>query len=214
MTTTQYIKCGVPQGSILGPLLFILYVNDLHRTSNLLDFILFADDTNIFYSDKNINTLFETVNEELTHIDEWFKANKLSLNVTKTKFTLFCKPTKIDNIPLKLPSLRINNINIKRESAMNFLGVILDESLTWRNHIHTVENKVSKNLGILNKAKPYLNINCLRILYFSFIHSYLTYCNVAWASTYHTKLKLEAAVGLKNHTTYKRLDVNGRYFVV
>ena len=70
MTTTQTIKCGVPQGSILGPLLFILYVNDLHRTSNLLDFILFADDTNIFYTDKNINTLFETVNEELSHIDE------------------------------------------------------------------------------------------------------------------------------------------------
>ena len=72
---------------------------------------------------------------------------------------------------------------------MNFLGVILDESLTWRPHIKTVENKISKNLGILFRAKEFLDVQCLKQLYFSFVHSYLTYCNIAWGSTNSTKLR-------------------------
>ena len=189
MTLLQLIKCGVPQGSILGPLLFLIYINDLHNSSKMLKFILFADDTNLFYSHTNIKDLFKTVNQELAHINEWFKANKLSLNISKTKYVLFYNRYKTDDIPLRLPSLKINNVNIKREKTIKFLGVILDESLTWNKHIQTLENKISKNLGILYKAKRYLNFQCLKKLYFSFIHSYLTYCNISWASNNVNKLK-------------------------
>ena len=80
-TDLERITCGVPQGSILGPLLFLIYVNDLNKASKVLNSILFADDTNLFYSHRDINTLFKIVNDELTKLDQWFKANKLSLNV-------------------------------------------------------------------------------------------------------------------------------------
>jgi len=146
------ILCGVPQGSILGPLLFLIYINDLHKSSSALNCILFADDTNLFYSSKNIKTIFHTVNNELTHINEWFKANKLSLNITKTKYTLFMKSSRADNLPLKLPNLNINKISINRAYSMKFLGIIIDEHLNWKEHIKLIENKTSKNLGIMYKA--------------------------------------------------------------
>ena len=192
-TTNLNVVCGVPQGSILGPLLFILCVNDLCRVSNILEPIMFADDTNLFFSPRNIKELFLNVNSERSKIIQWFNANKLSLNKSKTKYTLFHKVRQKDNIPLKLPSLFINDKEIKPADSIKFLGIMFDEHLTWRNHITTIENKISKNLGFLYKAKRVLNMNALKSLYFSFIHSYLNYENIVWASVTHTKLKKRAS---------------------
>ena len=199
------IKCGVPQGSILGPLLFIIYVNDLYKVSTLLEPIMFADDTNLFLSHKNIKKLFETANSELEKIYQWFKANKLSLNEDKTEYMLFHKTRQKDILPLKLPTLRINEKEIKRQSAIKFLGVIFDENLFCTEHLKLIENKVSKNLGILFKAKHILNSESLKSLYFSFIHSYLNYGNIAWASTTKTKLKKLAS---KQELAVKTISAN------
>ena len=187
-TEMDNITCGVPQGSILGPLLFLIYINDIHNSSDILDFTLFADDTNLFFSHKDIKVMFETVNSELSKIHEWFKANKLSLNTGKTKYMFFHKLNVTDNIPLKLPNLVLNNNKIKREYSMKFLGVLLDECLTWKKHIEMIENKISKNIGILYKAKFLLNQKCLKSIYFSFIHVYINYANIAWSSTNPSKL--------------------------
>ena len=150
---------------------------------------MFADDTNLFYSKKDINTAFLKVNAELQKINEWFISNKLSLNVKKTKYFFFHKPSKKDDIPLVLPKLNIDNSEITRTESIKFLGVLLDQNLSWKTHIKYIENKTSKNIGILFKARPFLNKKSLLSLYFWYIHSYINYGSVSWGSTCRTNLK-------------------------
>ena len=124
------VICGVPQGSILGPLLFLIYINDMFKASKSLSIIMFADDTNFFLSHKNVKEMFKLMNIELEKINVWFKANKLSLNADKTKFTLFHKSSQSENLPLKLPDLTMNNTIIERKESLKFLGVLIDETLS------------------------------------------------------------------------------------
>ena len=141
-TNLEIIRYGIPQGSILGPLLFLIFVNDLQKSTKFLDPIMFADDTNLFYSNKYINTLFKIANEELNEINEWFRANKLSINVGKTKYIFFHKQDDSKKIPQKLPMLILNNTTLERINSIKFLGAILDENTNWNRHMKLVENKI------------------------------------------------------------------------
>ena len=163
-TDTQNIICGVPQGSILGPLLFLLYVNDLPNFS-VLEPIMFADDTNLFFEKTDLRILISMVNNKLKKIYEWFNANKLSLNAEKTKYSLFDKPSKTDGLRLLLLKVLINDKEIERVGSIKFLGVLLDEHLSWKEHIRYTENKIAKNIGLLYKAKPFLGKHSLLTLY-------------------------------------------------
>ena len=179
----------MPQGSILEPLLFLIYVNDLCNVSKIFEAITLADDTNLFFSHKNIKEFSHTANLELNKVFIRFNANKLSLNKDKTKYTLFQDAREKDHIPLKLPSLFIDDKQIKRITSIKYLGVLIDEHLTCKENLTVVENEVSKNLGLLFRARVVLYSTALKNLYFPFIHSYLNYGNIAWASTSRTKLK-------------------------
>ena len=126
---------------------------------------------------------------ELQKISTWFKSNKLSLNVNKTKMTLFHPASKKKSIPNNLPTLAIDNISIHRESVIKFLGVYIDENITWKHHINVISTKISKSIGILYNARQILDKNLLKQLYFALIHNYLNYANVAWGSTHKSKLE-------------------------
>ena len=133
---------------------------------------MFADNT-IFFEHSNINTLFKTVNYELIKINEWFSANKLSLNVGKTKFSLFHKSGKKYSTHCQLPTLKINNYYIERVNTMKRLGVLLDDNLSWKEHIKYLENKIAINIGLMYRVKPFLDKESLLTLYYYYIHSYL-----------------------------------------
>ena len=148
----------------------------------MLDPITFADDTNLFYSGKDNNSLFNTVNKEMSNISHRFNSNKLFLNAEKTKLTLFHKVRRRDSIPLVIPTLKINNTLIKRVDRIKFLRLLFDENLAWKNHKNLIENKISKSLGILHRAKFFLSQNSRKNVYFSFIHSYINYGSIAWGN--------------------------------
>ena len=182
------ISCGVPQGSILGPLLFLIYVNDMHLSVPKLNVVMFADDTNLFISGKDHKNLFNIMNNQLELIDDWFAANKLSLNVQKTKYTLFCSSLVEDNLPLKLPTLLFGTKEISRSRYTKFLGVLIDENLNWKKQIKAIESKISSQIGIINRGRKVLNNKAMKMLYFAFVNPYLTYGNIVWGSVGKTKL--------------------------
>ena len=174
----RLITGGVPQGSILGPLLFILYVNDIVNCSKLLHFIFFADDTNLFSSSTNYINLMLTVNMELLKVAEWFRANRLSLNVAKTNYILF--GTRRKCLSDTNFSIRINDNTIERATFTKFLGVHIDQDLNWKQHTAEIAKKISKSLGILNRVKFILPRSSLITLYHTMIQPYLFYCNIIW----------------------------------
>ena len=136
-SSSQKINCGVPQGSILGPLLFLIYINDLSSVSKILTSILFADDTTLIYSHKNLDSLIKTFNVEMHEIVNWLNANRLSLNLDKTKFMIFRPKGKLS----EPPKLIVNNTQIKQVKKFKFLGVFIDEQLTWFDHIKYISSK-------------------------------------------------------------------------
>ena len=136
------ITCGVPQGSVLGPLFFILFINDLYKCCPEGKVRLFADDTTIFFHKNNINDIITTGKLIMIQLTNWLRANKLTLNADKSTFTIFKSHKKI--IPNMPETIEFLNQSIKRTSHNKFLGVILDEHLSWSNHITELSNKLKR----------------------------------------------------------------------
>ena len=178
------VLCGVPQGSILGPKLFILYINDLCNVSSVLKFILFADDTNIFFTGNDVKSMSKTISVKLNKLYTWFCLNKLSLNVSKTNFMIFNNSRTESNV-----NIFINETAIEQVTSTKFLGVLIDNQLTWKLHISRVKNKLIKCVAILFKVRHLLCKESLYLIYCSLFLSYMTYCVEIWGNTYKSNIQ-------------------------
>ena len=179
-----YTNCllWVPQGSVLGPLLFLLYINDFQNCSELLDFHLFADDANLFFKHyKGINILESEINSELANVHIWLSANKLSLNIEKSNFVIFHPVQK--RIP-KQVLLFINNQSLTEENCIRYLEVYVDSNISWKSHINYIAQKIKRSIGILSKLRYFLNTKTLLSLYYTLVEPFFNYCIIAWGNAY------------------------------
>ena len=172
ISTCRKIHYGVPQGSVLGPLLFLLYINDINFAVAEDTLKLYADDTNLFLHDSDINLLCRRANRSLESLYQWFLANKLTLNFDKTLYSVFSPNKAADTSSFKL---HLNNLEIQRVDCCKYLGVMLDDRLTWQNHINYIENKLIKFTSFFYKIRQNLTAECRKALYFALIHPHLTY---------------------------------------
>ena len=168
------------QGSIIGLLLFLIYVNDIYNSSNALQYILFADDTNAFCSNADFQILLRNINAELPKLSKWFRSNKLSLNLKKTNYIYF-QDRKNNDIPDI--EITLDGELLEKRDSTKFFGLLINENLRWNNHVQYISNTISRNIGILCKLKYYVPSNILFMLYNSLILPYISYCNIIWANS-------------------------------
>ena len=185
-SSIQSIKTGVPQGSIVGPLLFNIFINDIIKSSKKFNFILYADDTTLNSTVDNFgNTTDEiqsSIISELQTICKWLDLNKLCLNVNKSKFMLFHMPQRVT----PLLHFELNGSPIEYIQEFNFLGLTLDSSLSFKFHLTKIGNKISRVIGLLHKLKHIFPSYILRMIYNSLILPHMNYSLLAWGANCHS----------------------------
>ena len=173
----KFIKHGVPQGSVLGPLLFLLYINDLHLAINTSETFHFADDTHLLHLSKTIESLCSRVNADLRSLTSWLNANKISLNVEKTEFVIFRSKSKTLN---SVPFLKLNGKKLFPSSSVKYLGVHLDEHLDWKIHIDSIASKLKRANGALSKLRHFIPLKSLINIYHALFASHIRYACQVW----------------------------------
>ena len=189
-TSDEYsVTYGTPQGSCLGPLIFLIFVNDLHLHLHDAECGQFADDTMLLFKHKNIRYLQFCIESELKRIQDWFNANKLTLNVSKCSYLLF----NVGNKQGMAPNLTLNGISIPKVRFAKLLGTWIDDKLTWESHVKKLMVKLRCGIGMLQRSQNLLSIKARKLLYYGQIHSNLCYCLSIWGPMIQQKLMTNIA---------------------
>ena len=180
VSSRQVVTLGIPQGTSLGPVLFLIYINDLPNCSNLLTFRTFADDTNVFASARDLKTLEQLINTELKNVKIWCDANKLSINFSKTNFMIVKSPRKRGlAVNIKIESVDGASYLLERKDRLKYLGVLLDDTVSFKHHLSYVASRISRNNGIIAKLRHFLTPPQMRQIYYGIIYPYISYATLA-----------------------------------
>ena len=180
-SSKKSINYGVPQGSVLGPLLFLIYINDIGRCSQVGKLRIFADDTSGFVAGKNIDEIIANSEILMGNINNWLKSNKLTLSANKSNFVIFrSSHSRLDRIP---STLNFGENSIKRVNSVKYLGITLEEHLNWSEHVENVCNSLKKCFGTFYNIRDYLNKDQIRTIYYSLVYSKITYALAVYGLT-------------------------------
>lgn len=178
ISETKINECGVPQGSVLGPLFYSLYVLNLQLAGLVAKYYTFADDTVLMYEFENGSEIENIVNLDLRRYTDWLLSNKLKINVGKTKYMLFKQKNKC----VTLPNLKINNIQIEHVTKMKYLGLVIDNLLSWSEHINYISGKILPMMSALYKNRSYLSHKSKLNVYNAFVLSRFRYLIPVWGT--------------------------------
>ena len=206
------LSCGVPQGTILGPLLFLLYINDLPNCLSNCEPRMYADDTHLTYAGDNADNIQLHLNQDLENVHNWLRANKLTLNMTKTEFMLIGSRQRLSTLT-ESPKFAINDFQVSQVTTAKSLGVTIDDRLDWSGHIEKVTKKVASGIGAIKRIRHLVPQATLQLIYQALIQPHFDYCNIVWGNCGITlrnkvqKLQNRAARVL----TYSSYDVDAGY---
>ena len=189
----EYIRCGVPKGSCLGPLLFLLYINDMPCALKCSKITMYANDTSLAYSAMSVSNISNVMNYELESLRKWLSGNKLSLNVAKTTSMLIGTRNTLqgkNNGELLKTEFKISEELIEQKTSVRYLGIQIDNQLKWKEHVASVSRKVSRAIGMIKYAKKILPPGTLKLFYRGLIEPHLRFCCSVWGNCGVSTIKI------------------------
>ena len=183
LSSEKVVGMGVPQGSTLGPLFFLLYINDLNKCFSVLKTINFADDTTLYVDFTPNNNIGSIISRDLKTLEEWLDVNRLSLNVPKSNYMVSSNKSNVCQYDIPIRGRLLNRV-----SKQKFLGVIIDQNLNFKSHIDKICSKVSSSVGVMRRIRGTVPQPVLKSIFYTLVHSSYSYALAAWGSAYPSAL--------------------------